>query len=262
MGSSSPLRRSAEVVQHASVELVTAVAQQVRGVGMPVAATCSVATPVILIHGWGAGVGAFRTGRYHLTNSGLDGVYAFSYASVISTLDSVVASLDEYVRQVVERHGVGAHLVGWSLGGILASAVDVCCGRGGDGTVTSVATICTPHHGATLVDRLGVVGRCTDIGRALQPNSAYLHALASGRDARTVRDRYHTVSATDDWIVSDASSRITAVGHTAVANAGHFSVLEREVTWQAIVTHITQAQSRLEHASDPERDRVNATGTW
>lgn len=175
--------------------------------------------PVLLIHGYGASKSNWLHLRRRLRDAGHRHVHAMGYVPV-GGIRQLGSRVTERALRLMDRTGSDrVHLVGHSLGGVLARwAVQV---GGLDGAAATVVTLGSPHGGAPLA-RLapGVVAR------ELRPGSALLEELR--RTATGGPTRWVAVASLADAVVPARRALITeaalAPTNVVVPDEGHLSL--------------------------------------
>ncbi len=184
-------------------------------------------TPVLLIHGYGANRSNWWYVSRRLHAAGFDRVHAVNYNPLAADLPHLAEDLGRRVDQAREHFGVDrVHLVGHSLGGIIARYAVQVLGLGG---VDTCATIASPHGGVALARHARAL-RGTGLGTVahqLRPDAPEMVLLRSS--ARPLSTRFVAYYANLDLIVpaSRAMIREPELGATnlLVKDHGHFSML-------------------------------------
>jgi pimeloyl-ACP methyl ester carboxylesterase len=141
-----------------------------------------IATPVLLLHGYGANKSNWFFVDRELRAAGFERVHALNYNPLRSSIPTIAAATAQRARQLMDHFGVDrVHLVGHSTGGIVARyAVQL----GGLEEVGVCVTIASPHGGAPAA-RLWV----GETAKQLRPGSVVLrrlHASSRRLDTRFV----------------------------------------------------------------------------
>jgi pimeloyl-ACP methyl ester carboxylesterase len=198
---------------------------------------------VVLVHGWGATVGAFHTGRRHLTDAGWGTIIAHAYRAHQGPVHVLASNLGRTIDAAAARTGGPVHVVGWSLGGIVAHYASHKLAYGDRGLLASVTTICTPHQGARVADRTALLGPFAGAGRELTGKSTTLAALRRMHSERSHSVAYQTIGAERDVVVTDDEARLDGTTHHTISGCGHHTVLERSVTWQHVLDTISSSST-------------------
>lgn len=187
-----------------------------------------IGTPVLLLHGYLGTGAAWAPLVRRLHEEGFVNVFALRYDSLSAGVPELAAVLADAARTAMARTGyAGVHLVGHSLGGLVARYAVQRLGL--DRVTRSVVTIGTPHRGSRLA-RLGVGPAVAQ----LRPGSVLLRQLPPLTETGHVR-----------WAVIYASADIVAravAGDVALAGYGHHSVLEAPELADAVVEHLREAE--------------------
>lgn len=177
-----------------------------------------VAPPVLFIPGLADNKSIFRVLRRELAKNGCD-TASFGYRLLADDVRVIAAQLAERVEQLCADTGATrVHLVGHSLGGLVAQYYVQCLG--GSSRVDTVVTIATPH-GGTLAARLFPPLRLL---KQLCPNSRLLAELAE--PATGCATRFVVFSADrDELIVPSRLGRLEHpdldIDNVVVSGSGH-----------------------------------------
>jgi len=181
-------------------------------------------TPILLIHGIGDNRSVFTVLSAALRRRGFGVVHAVNYSvltAVRGDIGQAALSFGRQVEHVCEQTGAErVHVVGHSLGGLIARYYVQCCG--GDGRVDTLVTLGTPHRGTVAAYLLP-----TRLAGQLRPGSALLAEL--DQPATGCRTRFVSVWSEMDQIVIPQSNarldhpdltieeyRLRDVGHLAL----------------------------------------------
>lgn len=183
--------------------------------------------PVLLIHGYGANRSNWWYVARRLETAGFDRVHAVNYNPMKADLPHLAEDLGRRVEEAREHFGVDQiHLVGHSLGGIIARYAIQVLGLSG---VNTCATIASPHGGVALarhVRAVSATGLAT-VAHQLRPDAPEMVLLRSS--ARPLPTRFVAYYGNLDLIVpaSRAMVREPELGATnlLVKDHGHFSML-------------------------------------
>lgn len=170
---------------------------------------------VVLVHGFLATAGVFRPLRHRLERDAGAQVASFSHAPGLG-----VRSIAEQLARIVERipHGTRVHLVGHSLGGIVARWY--VHEMGGHERVAQTIAIATPFGGARLAERLRVF-----VGNDLHAASDVLTRLRDG-GAQARHIPHLSIAGTEDRMVSPPERARFARGEWVVLDGrGHNQLL-------------------------------------
>lgn len=176
--------------------------------------------PVLLLHGYGANSGFWRSFSRRLRHAGI------SHAAI--DLEPVLADIDDYaplITEAVDRlcrecGSTTVILLGHSMGGLAARAWLRACGSM---RVLRVITLGTPHHGSTLAGYgMGINAR-----QMLPPAGdafSWLGALAASEDAAR-RALFVSIYSRHDNIVSpQESAMLPGATNVALDLVGHVAL--------------------------------------
>jgi pimeloyl-ACP methyl ester carboxylesterase len=185
-----------------------------------------VATPVLLVHVFGANKSNWLFVKRYLEQAGFARVHTFDYNPLTADIPALAGRCAEAATALMERHGSDrVHIVGHSLGGVIARyAVQV------DGLedVGLLATVCSPHGGngfAGLGSRFGM--RYPHAGLQLSPSSPVMRLFRS--TARPLPTRFVAYYSNLDLIVPARRAMILepelAATNILVKDHGHLSIM-------------------------------------
>ena len=146
---------------------------------------------VVLVHGFLATAGVFRPLRVRLERDAAARVASFSHAPGLG-----VRRIAQQLAGLIDRipHGTRIHLVGHSLGGVVARWYVQ--EMGGDARVAQTIAMATPFGGARLAERLKLF-----VGNDLHAASDVLTRLRAGGE-RTKHVPHLSIAGADDRMVS------------------------------------------------------------
>ncbi len=195
--------------------------------GVQLAARGETEDVVFFVHGVLATAGVFAPIERSLRRAGVEHFASFSYHPWRS-VESLVRELKSEVRAIPPRARL--HLVGHSLGGIIARAY--VHEAGGHARVAQTISLASPFHGTTLarVARAGVV-------REISPDSPLLARLRS-REGQP-RVRHTSFVAADDLVILPAMSAAFPFGEVIVVDhTGHNGLLFEPSVAEAITRRV------------------------
>jgi triacylglycerol esterase/lipase EstA (alpha/beta hydrolase family) len=170
---------------------------------------------VVLVHGFMATAGVFRPLRARLERDADARVATFSHAPGLG-----VRRIAEQLANLVDRipHGTRIHLVGHSLGGIVARWYVQ--EMGGDARVAQTISIATPFGGARIAAKLRVL-----VGNDLHTGSDVLTRLRDGA-AGSTGVPHLSIAGTEDRMVSPPDrARFTHGELVVLEGRGHNQLL-------------------------------------
>ena len=200
---------------------------------------------VILVNGYGTS--DWRRVKTHLEASGYT-VDVFAYLVLHGTLHSRAAQLAQRIVWHASTSGKPVHLVGHSLGGLIARAA---IQRNGGRNVATCTTVATPHRGsaAARLDPLSA------LARAMRPGSDELVALDAAETAGAVT--FHHVVAAGDQVVPAFSQHLTAVASTChtLDGARHVTVVRDRRLLDVLTGVLARRASAGQRPSDGTLNR-------
>ncbi len=193
-------------------------------------------TPVLLIHGYGANKSNWLFLERYLRDAGYGRVNALNYNPFQADVPAIAEACAERARGLMAHCGTDrVHLVGHSLGGLVARYAVQISGLAGAATCVTVAS---PHQGAPAA-RLAF-GRTA---RQLRPGSPLLRRLSAS--SRPLPTRFIAYYSNLDLIVPARAAMITepAAGATniLVKDEGHLSILLSRRLAASIATQLGAA---------------------
>ena len=206
--------------------------------------------PVVLVHGLADNRSIFAALRRGLARAGFTDVHTFDHNPVGGDVRGKAELLGRHIERVRERAGVdGVHVIGHSLGGLIARYQVQCLG--GDARVPTVVTLGTPHGGTRTARLLSA----HPLVRQMCPDSPLITELA--RPAPLCRTRFVTFRGDLDPLVIPARSG--AIDHpdldtidVVVAGAGHVALTADRVVVDAMIGRLlgpVQGCSAVEHVT-------------
>jgi triacylglycerol lipase len=192
---------------------------------------------VVLVHGFLATAGVFRPLRARLERDAGALVASFSHAPGLG-----VRRIAHQLARLVERipHGTRIHLVGHSLGGIVARWYVQ--EMGGHERVAQTISIATPFGGARIAEHLRVF-----VGNDLHAASDVLTRLreGSGTESAGARVPHVSIAGTDDRMVAPPEcARFAASELLVLEGRGHNQLLFDREAIDLVVQRVIGVQLR------------------
>lgn len=182
--------------------------------------------PVLLVHGYGANRSNWHFVERRLRAAGFGSVQAVNYNPLTSDLPGLAQWFAGEVSDLCERCGADEiHVVGHSLGGVVARYAIQVLSVGG---VATCVTVASPHGGVTLARPVRPLpGGLGAVARQLHPDAPEMVLLRSS--ARPLPTRFVAVAGGADLIVPSRRALILEpeLGATnlVVPHHGHLSLL-------------------------------------
>jgi pimeloyl-ACP methyl ester carboxylesterase len=201
-----------------------------RLIELPASGPATVTTPVILVHGYLSTGDGWAPLVRSLHRAGVVHVFILRYDALAAGVPDAAAVLADATRTAMTRTGrPGVHLVGHSLGGVVARYAVQRLGL--DAVARSVLTVATPHHGTWLA-RFGPGPSAA----ALRPGSAILAGLPPLESTPGVH-----------WAVVDAGADVVVpargvAGAVSVPAYGHLGILRAPELGDAVLRHLLRAE--------------------
>jgi len=194
--------------------------------------------PVLLMHGYAGTDTVWAPLRRGLTEAGFDHLVSLRYNAFASDVPELADALLGHARAAMKATGAdGVHLVGHSLGGLVARYAVQRLGLSLH--ARTVVTIATPHSGASLA-RLGPGASA----RRMRPGSPLLADLREAGHAGAVR--WVAYYSDTDRIVPAASGALTdpqmAATNVLVPGRGHMSIAHDPAVVASIVAKLLVAE--------------------
>ncbi|WTW97021.1 alpha/beta fold hydrolase [Streptomycetaceae bacterium NBC_01309] len=138
--------------------------------------------PVVLVHGLADNRSIFAVLRRALRREGMSGLHSFDHNPLGGDVRTKAELLDRHIARVVARTGApGVHVVGHSLGGLIARYHAQFLDEGA--RVRTVVTLGTPHEGTAAAQLL----RAHPLVREMCPDSPVVAELAGPAPGCTTR---------------------------------------------------------------------------
>lgn len=191
--------------------------------------------PVLLVHGYCANRGYFRTLLRRLEARGVGPVFAPNIPACFTSLERFTGVLDAEVERICAGTGQAkVVLVAHSMGGLAARAY---LARRGAGRVARLITIASPHHGTALA-RLGM----GESARQMCPGSEFLVALErregpAGPGVKTVS----FYSPQDNMVAPQETSLLPWATNVAMPGIGHLAILDSPALADALMPELEAA---------------------
>jgi triacylglycerol esterase/lipase EstA (alpha/beta hydrolase family) len=178
-------------------------------------------TPIILVHGYFHNRSAFMVLRRALRRAGFRHVTTVNYNVIGHDVEQLAGQLARHVDHVLEETGATkVHIVGHSLGGLVARAYIQLCG--GEDKVHTCVTLGTPHHGTYSA----FVGR-GKAARDLRPGSPLIDRLEEAHESKIRFVCYY--SNLDAMVIPAGNAKLSVAGlhaqNVLVKDLGHMSLL-------------------------------------
>ncbi len=205
---------------------------------------CEVPTPVLLVHGYGANKSNWLFLERYLRGAGFGRIHALNYNPLAADVPALAAACTERARRVMRLSGADrVHLIGHSLGGVVARYAVQVTGLEGASVCVSVAS---PHRGAPAA-RFGL----GSTARQLRPGSAVLRRLSAS--SRRLPTRFVAYYSNLDLVVPARSAMILEPALRAVnicvKDEGHLSILLSRRLAASIVDQLAAAEGLPGHGS-------------
>jgi len=188
-------------------------------------------TPIILLHGYFHNRSAFLVARRALRRAGFRHISTMNYNVIGHDVEELAQQLSAHVDRVLEETGAHrVHLIGHSLGGLVARAYIQLCG--GREKVHTCVTLGSPHGGTYAA----WAGR-GKAARDLRPGSALLERLEDAAPCETRFVAYY--SNLDAMIIPASNAKIVSTNARArnvlVKDLGHMSFLISQTLLRSLV---------------------------
>jgi pimeloyl-ACP methyl ester carboxylesterase len=205
-----------------------------RLIELPGDGPATITNPVILVPGYLSTGDGWAALVRSLHRDGVVHVFVLRYDTLAAGVPDAAGVLAEAARTAMTRTGrPGVHLVGHSLGGVVARYAVQRLGL--DAVARSVLMVATPHHG-TWMARFGPGPSAA----ALRPGSAILAALPPL--ASTPGVHWADVHGGADLVVS--ARRVA--GAVSVPAYGHLGILHAPELGDAVLRHLLCAEDEAQ----------------
>ena len=204
----------------------------------------AVATPVLLVHGYGANKSNWLFLSRDLDTAGFGRVHALNYNPLRADIPELAEACAQRARQIMDHHGTDRiHLVGHSLGGVIARyAVQVLGLEGVDRAIT----VASPHGGVRIARYGSYLSAVSPLasGLALRPDSPVMTLLRAS--ARPMPTRWVAYYSNLDLIVPARRAMILepelAATNILVKDHGHLSIMLSRRLAHSVVDQLAAAE--------------------
>jgi triacylglycerol lipase len=200
--------------------------------------------PVLLVHGYGANKSNWLFVRRYLHQAGFGRVHALNYNPLSDDVPGLAERCVERAEELMDHFGVDrVHLVGHSMGGVIARYAVQVLGLSGVGVCITVAS---PHGGVRLAEYGSRVGTLAPLVSAaqLRPGSEVMTLLRYS--ARPLPTRFVAYYSNLDLIVPARRAMILepelAATNILVKDHGHLSVMLSRRLAHSIVDQLGAAE--------------------
>ena len=193
--------------------------------------------PVVLVHGYFANRGYFRTLVAHLEARGAGPVFVPSLSSWMASIEAGEAELHGHIERIAGGTGQPrVVLIGHSMGGLVARAY---LARRGPGRVARLVTVASPNHGTALA-RWGF----GPSARQMRAGCAFLAALEAAEAAAPTRvEAVSIYSPHDNMVAPQATSRLAWARNVALPGLGHIAIAQSQALVAALLPELEAAGS-------------------
>jgi triacylglycerol lipase len=195
--------------------------------GLPAHDDSPVETPVLLVHGYGANKSNWLFLKRYLRGAGFERVHALNYNPFRNDIPELAERCAERAAELKAHFGVPRiHIIGHSLGGIIARYAVQVVGLEGVSVCISVAS---PHNGVRLARYGSLVAELgpLDAGLQLRPDSPVMALLH--RTARPLPTQFVAYYSNLDLVVPARRAMILepelAATNILVKDQGHLSIM-------------------------------------
>jgi pimeloyl-ACP methyl ester carboxylesterase len=213
--------------------------------------TSPVETPVLLVHGYGANKSNWIVLRRHLQGAGFHRLDALNYNPLSTDIPGLAARLVERAEALREHTGSDRlHLVGHSLGGIIARYAVQVLGLRGVGVCITVAS---PHGGVRVARYGSPLSQISPLASGLQlrPDSEIMTLLRA--TARPLPTRFVAYYSNLDVIVAARRAMILEpeldATNVLVKDQGHLSIMLSRRLASSVVDQLGAAEGLPGHGS-------------
>lgn len=210
-------------------------------------------TPVLLVHGYGANRSNWLYLARGLREAGFERLHALNYNPTTADLPRLAEACAERAEELRAHFGVDRiHIVGHSLGGLIARYAVQVLGLQG---VDTCLTVASPHGGLRLARYGSVASELSPLASGLQlrPDSPTMVLLRSC--ARSLPTRFVAYYSNLDLVVPASRAMIREpeleARNVLVKDQGHFSILLCRQLTASVVEELASAEPTSEAAEQP-----------
>jgi pimeloyl-ACP methyl ester carboxylesterase len=203
-----------------------------------------VATPVLLVHGYGANKSNWLFVKRYLLQAGFERVHALNYNPLTADIPALAAQCAARAEQVRDHFGTDRiHIIGHSLGGIIARYAVSVHGLAGVDVCVSVAS---PHGGVRLARHGSPISQLSPFasGVQLRPESSVMTLLR--HSARASSTRWVAYYSNLDLIVPARRAMILEpeleATNILVKDTGHLSIMLSRRLSSSIIDQLGAAE--------------------
>jgi pimeloyl-ACP methyl ester carboxylesterase len=196
-----------------------------------------VATPVLMIHGYGANKSNWFFIERELRSAGFERLHGINYNPLTTTIPDIAEAVTQRARHLMDHFGVDrVHLIGHSTGGVVARYAVQLCGLEEVGVCITVAA---PHQGTPLA-RLGPGA----VARGLRPGSEVVRRLhaSSRRMSTQFVAFYSNVDALSPGNRSTITEPALRATNVLVKDEGHLSLMLSRRLAMAVAAQLGAAE--------------------
>ncbi|MBI2704965.1 MAG: alpha/beta fold hydrolase [Actinobacteria bacterium] len=201
-------------------------------------------TPVLLVHGYGANKSNWLFIRRYLNHAGFGRVHALNYNPLTADIPELAERCATRADELRDHFGAEqVHIIGHSLGGIIARYAVQVLGLRGVGVCITVAS---PHAGVRLARYGSPIARLSPLasGMQLRPDSAVMSLLHSS--ARELPTRFVAYYSNLDLIVPARNAMIAEpeldATNILVKDHGHLSIMLSRRLAESVVDQLAAAE--------------------
>jgi triacylglycerol lipase len=196
-----------------------------------------VATPVLLVHGYGANRSNWFLIERELRSAGFERLHGINYNPLTTTIPDIADEVVDRARQLMQHFGVDrVHVIGHSTGGLVARwAVQI----GGLEECGVCVTIASPHQGTPAATFAPGA-----VGRGLRPGSEVvrrLHASSRRLSTRFVAF-YSNVDVLSPGDRSTIPEPVLRATNVLVKDEGHLSLMLSRRVAMAVAAQLAAAE--------------------
>jgi pimeloyl-ACP methyl ester carboxylesterase len=222
----------------------------------------AVATPVLLVHGFGANKSNWLFVSRYLEQAGFSRLHALNYNPLTDDIPRLAERCAQRAEELRSHFGTDRiHIVGHSLGGVIARYAIQVMGLTGVGVCVTIAS---PHGGVRLARYGSPLARLSPLATGLQlrPDSAVMTMLRSS--ARPLPTRFVAYYSNLDLIVPARRAMILEPELNAtnilVKDHGHLSIMLSRRLSASVVDQLGAAEGLPGYGS-PVRSIRSVSGS-
>lgn len=179
--------------------------------------------PIVLVHGFYSNAGFWHSMKAALRSAGWNNLFSLNLEPILASIDEYARQLEDRIAEVCRRCGTDSVIVvAHSMGGVVARA----CARRAPGRIRHLVCLGSPHQGTVLASLVPSITT-----RQMRRRSDWLNDLNSGDAGVMITNIY---SEHDNIIVPQTSAALPGTENIALRGLGHLEMAFSPVLHQVL----------------------------